>query len=183
VDSGAAGLETAEQNAREAARHFTGEREIAPGDVITVPTWLPHSLQHGVQVVEFQTPTYERLIVSSSQRVLTQEGWDSARAIDRMRLDVPPDPEPVVVAPGVDRIVSFDDFGVWRARLAAGAALTLPDLPYAVAYCISGRVRLPGLLSPVVLEAHEAAFIPAQAVPRPVQVLDDSLLLLAAPGL
>lgn len=182
VDDGATDLADEERAAREATRAFTAERELATGDVISVPTRVPHSLQHGVRVVEFQTPTYERLIVSSSQRVLTQTGWDSARAIGVMRLDLPPEPVAEVVAPGIDRIVSFDDFGVWRIRLADGQALTLPDhLPYAVACCISGRVRLGG--QGLELAEHEAAFIPGKAVGRPLVAVGNALLLVAAPDL
>ncbi|HEY5646608.1 MAG TPA: hypothetical protein VIS76_11725 [Pseudomonadales bacterium] len=184
IDAGSEGLEAEETAAREAARAFTDERELVPGDVISVPTWLPHSLQHGVRVVEFQTPTYERLIVSSSQRVLTQSGWDSERAIGQMRLDIPPDPPPEPIAPGVERIAAFEDFAVWRARVEVDGELALPtELPYAVIYCISGSIELGGPAGALTLSAHEAAFLPAAATGKPISAKQDSLLLVAAPGL
>ncbi|MGE0624265.1 MAG: hypothetical protein AB7I04_09345 [Pseudomonadales bacterium] len=184
VDAGADGLAAEERAALEATRAFTDERSLAPGDVISVPTRVPHSLQHGVRVVEFQTPTYERLIVSSTQRVLTQTGWDSERAVALMHLDTPPQPVPEPVAAGVDRIVAFEDFGVWRLRLPAGRVQSLPDhLPYAVAYCIEGRVQAGGRPAPLILSDDQAAFIPGSAVGQPLTALDDTLLLLAAPEL
>jgi len=183
VDAGAQGLDAEELAALAATRAFTDERELSPGDVITVPTRVPHSLQHGVRVVEFQTPTYERLIVSSTQQVRTQTGWDTERAIALMHLDSPPVTAPEAVSPGVDRIVSFEDFGVWRVRLQAGRELNLPnDLAFAVTYCIEGRVR-PGGDTSLVLAANEAAFIPGSAAGRPLIALDDALLLVAAPEL
>ncbi len=188
ADAGAEDVGHEERIAREATLAFTAERELAPGDVISVPSRIPHSLQHGVRVVEFQTPTYERLIISSTQRVLTQSGWDSADAIAQMHLDTPEEPGPEAIAPGLDRIAAFDDFGVWRIRLARADGISLPaHIPYAVAYCISGRVSLAGrqaaASSPLVLSAHEAAFIPHEAIGGLLAGEDDALLLVAAPGL
>ncbi len=55
---------------------------VRVGDIIRVPPFVPHSLQNGVQVVEFQTPTYERLILAFNQKVLTQNHWDTERALE-----------------------------------------------------------------------------------------------------
>lgn len=184
VDDGATHLSEAEERARQATLGFTEERELAPGDVIRVPTWIPHSLQPGVQVVEFQTPTYERYIVSASQRVLTQAAWDSAHAIEHMDLEAPDHPAPESLAPGIDRIVDFDEFGVWRARLGAGGTLSLPEgLPYAIAYCISGSARLGGASAPLELEPGGAAFVPGQSITQPIGAAGGALLLVAGPGL
>ena len=184
IDAGDSRLEEEEARARQAVLAFTAERSLRVGDVVSVPTWLPHSLQHGVRVVEFQTPTYERFIVASSQRVLTQDRWDSARAISRMRLDSPPDPAPEPVSRGVHRIVRFDDFGVWQAELDAGASVSLPGtLPYALALCLSGEIQLPGTGRELRLTDGQAAFVPAMAVGRAINATTTSRLLLAAPGL
>ena len=53
---GEPGLAAKEAAARSACLTFTDERALEVGDVIRVPTWVPHSLQQGVRVVEFQTP-------------------------------------------------------------------------------------------------------------------------------
>lgn len=182
IDAGAGGLDKQEAAARAEARTFTDERPLAVGDVIAVPVWVPHSLQPGVRVVEFQTPTYERFILSSSQKVLTQNGWDSARAVAGMRLDTPVDMPPEPVSDHVQRIVRFDEFGVWQAR--AARALTLPEsLPYALAFCVRGQTMLAGPGGGLNLGGGEAAFIPKRAIGSVIQGDADSLLLLAAPGL
>jgi len=58
---------------RESMNAFTHLRPLAVGDVVVVPLRLPHSLQHGVRTIEFQTPVYERKILSFAQQVLTQD--------------------------------------------------------------------------------------------------------------
>lgn len=184
IDDGGDGLETREAAARAACLTFTDERRLRVGDVIRVPTWLPHSLQQGVRVVEFQTPTYERFILSSSQKVLTQDRWDSAHAVANMRLDTPHDPPPEKVGEQAERIVQFDEFGVWQARLADDARITLPQAaPYALAFCITGRAMLQGPGSSLRLGPGEAALIPAGAIGFDIRADRDCLLLLAGPGL
>ncbi len=184
IDEGATGLETREAEARTACLTFTDERHLSVGDVIRVPTWLPHSLQQGVQVVEFQTPTYERFILSSSQKVLTQDRWDSAHAVANMQLDTPDDPQPEPVGEHAERIVQFDEFGVWQARLSGDAAVALPDAtPYALAFCITGTAFLQGPGGSLKLGAGEAALIPAGAIRFEIRADGDCRLLLAAPGL
>lgn len=76
-----------EKNLRETMDDFCGFVPLKSGDVINVPTHTPHALQHGVKVLEFQTPTYERLIISFAQKVLTQSHWDTTRAFDIMKLE------------------------------------------------------------------------------------------------
>jgi hypothetical protein len=184
VDAGESGLAAQEAAARSACLTFTDERALEVGDVIRVPTWVPHSLQQGVRVVEFQTPTYERYILSSSQQVLTQDRWDSAHAVERMQLDAPEEPALELVAEQCQRIVQFDEFGVWQARLPEGACITLPTTaPYAVAFCISGRIHLAGPHADLALAAGEAALIPGAAVGCDIAAHEEGLLLLAAPGL
>ena len=182
IDAGASGLEKQEAAARAEAMTFTDERPLAVGDVIAVPVWIPHSLQPGVRVVEFQTPTYERFILSSSQEVLTQSGWDSAHAVANMRLDTPVDAPPEPVGDRIQRIVRFDEFGVWQAR--PSCRLTLPEgLPYALAFCVRGRATLAGPGGSLALTRGGAAFIPRAAIGSAIQGDADSLVLLAAPGL
>lgn len=184
IDAGTPGLAVAETLAREATLAFTDELLLEVGDVVCVPTWVPHSLQQGVRVVEFQTPTYERFILSSSQKVLTQDRWDSAMAVERMQLDQPALSAPEKLGRTVERIVQFKEFGVWRATLRATETLKLPaGLPYALAFCVTGRVTLPGQQTTLELDAGQAAIIPAGAVDQVVSGEPGSLILLAAPGL
>src|SRR5690606_35807905 len=70
-----------EKEYKQAMNSFIALQPLAVGDVVTVPRLVPHALQHGVRVVEFQTPVYERKILSFGQKVLTQEHWDTVEAL------------------------------------------------------------------------------------------------------
>lgn len=170
-----------EQFARTTMESFTHLRELSVADVVKVPTWVPHSLQHGVRVVEFQTPTYERYIISFAQQVLTQDHWDYEHAIEHMSIDAPPVETFEDVAPGIERIATFDDFNVWRVDCATAVALTLPtQIPYAVCMAIGGTVNIAHLR----LAPEEACLVPALALPT-TQIAGDphSQVLIAAPTL
>ncbi len=140
---------------------FTELRRLAVGEVVVVPTWLPHSLQHGVRVIEFQTPIYERYILSFNQRVVTQDHWDTAAAVPRLRLDLPEIPCAEPVADGVACIAAAEAFRVWRVVLDPGARFTLPrHASYALCVVEHGGVRL----SALTLGAEDAAFVPGLAL-------------------
>ncbi|MCZ6617150.1 MAG: hypothetical protein O7E57_03375 [Gammaproteobacteria bacterium] len=165
IDSGEQVDEERERQARVAMEQFTELKPLKVGDVVTVPTWLPHSLQHGVRVVEFQTPVFERHIISFPQKVLTQEHWDSEIAIKRMTLEAPAEPDFVELCPGVERIASFDDFNVCRLTLTPNARFNLPQqVPYALCIALGGGIRV-GALS---LAPGEACFVPHSALQSPV---------------
>ncbi len=178
VATPAADTLAAEATLRGEMEAFSAMRNLIVGDVVRVPTWTPHSLQHGVRVVEFQTPTYERYIVSFAQKVLTQDHWDTEHAVARMHLETP---EPEVfesIAPGIERIARFSDFNVWRAALS-DAPLELPGhLPYAVCMCIDGDIAV-GAVS---LQAEEAALVPAEGIASTL-LTGPGRVLIAAPGL
>ncbi|MBF0288319.1 MAG: hypothetical protein HQM14_10920 [SAR324 cluster bacterium] len=70
-----------EKELREKVYEFVGNCEVKVGDVVTFPTHQMHSLQHGIKVIEFQTPHYERLIVMFGQKVLNQNHWDTKKAV------------------------------------------------------------------------------------------------------
>ena len=70
-----------EKNLRQEMNSFTSMHTLRVGDVISIPTYTPHALQHGVRAIEFQTPHYERQILSFAQKVLTQSDWDTESAI------------------------------------------------------------------------------------------------------
>lgn len=168
-----------EAGARAHMESFAAMRELRVADVVQVPTWTPHALQHGVRVVEFQTPTYERFIISFAQQVQTQRHWDSAHAIASMHIDEPAAETIEYVADGVERIARFDDFNVWRVALHIAAPLRLPaELPYAVCMCLTGAVQV-GALN---LEAEQACFVPHVALPQ-MNLTGSGQLLIAAPKL
>ena len=168
-----------EARARSHMNSFTAMRSLRVGDVVRVPTWTPHSLQHGVRVVEFQTPTYERYIISFAQQVLTQDHWDTEHAVARMSLDAPVPEQFEQVAEGIERIARFNDFNVWRVNLdAAGGASAPSNLPYLVAMCIDGAARI----GPLELTAEQACLCPPGALAR-LPMSGTGRLLLAAPGL
>lgn len=190
IDAGEVVAAAREAELRANMERFTAMRPLAVGDVVAVPTWLPHSLQHGVRVIEFQTPTYERYILSFAQKVRTQDHWDTADAVPHMRLDAPAEPEFARLDPGVERIVAFDDFRVWRVALAPGEQRELPEHPsYLVCMAVQGEVTLGELR----LGPEQAAFVPASALEHPLRRRRDGRLtnagaspatvLLAAPDL
>ena len=78
-------LRQEEKEPRQKAYAFIGRVSVEVGDVVTFPALQVHSLQHGIRVIEFQTPHYERLIVMFAQKVLTQNHWDTDRAMDQHR--------------------------------------------------------------------------------------------------
>ena len=169
-----------EQRLRKTMNDFTALQSLNVGDVVKVPTWTPHALQHGVRVVEFQTATYERYIISFAQQVVTQDHWDSPHAIARMRLEPPAPPVFEQVQQGIERIVKFDDFNVWRCRQVS-KPLQLPQhIPYAVCMCIEGQVQVGDLT----LGSEEACFVPKAAIDQHLLIQGtEAQTLIAAPAL
>lgn len=121
-----------EQQARSYMNTFSALYPLVVGDVIKVPCYVPHALQHGVRTLEFQTPVYERKILSFAQKVLTQPHWDTEAALENI-LCVAPQPKvlPILFATEngtikVEEVVRFDDFCVVRINLAAYSTYALP---------------------------------------------------------
>ncbi|XOV84104.1 MAG: hypothetical protein ACFHXK_03090 [bacterium] len=179
-EQGALDLTDDEAQARAHMNSFTALRELRVGDVVKVPTWTPHALLHGVRVVEFQTQTYERFIISFAQQVVTQNHWDSQHAIARMHVDAPAPEDFEAVQAGVERIASFSDFNVWRVDFAeTSAPLRLPDtVPYAVCMCLTGSVEI----GDERYLPEEACFIPFSGLPT-TRIAGSGKLLVAAPSL
>ncbi|MEM7096654.1 MAG: hypothetical protein AAF541_00230 [Pseudomonadota bacterium] len=173
------GDEAIELELRATMESFTSMRPLSVGDVVKVPTWTPHALQHGVRVVEFQTATYERFIISFAQKVLTQNHWDSQTAVAKMSLDAPEPPSFQNVGPGIERIVEFSDFNVWRAQ--ACESVDLPKhVPYAVCMSLADGVTIADLT----LQAEEACFIPYQAIQQGITIHNQRrTVLISAPNL
>lgn len=115
-------LLSSERRLRGEVEALLGRYPLGEGDVACLPPGVLHSLQHGVKVVEFQTPSYERLIAMFAQKVLTQPQWDTAAALELMEKR-PYRPPPLVELPveqeGVTchLAVDFPQFSVVRYRL------------------------------------------------------------------
>jgi hypothetical protein len=160
-----AALVIQEQQAREYMNSFSALHALCVGDVVKIPCFVPHALQHGVRTLEFQTPVYERKILSFAQKVLTQPHWDTRAALENILLKTPAQDElPVVFASdtiSVEQIVNFDDFNVVRIRLCANTTYALPPqnsyaliMPVASAcYFLSSAVELN-------IAAETAIFVP-----------------------
>lgn len=150
-----------EERLRLAMEAFTALRPLRVGDVVKVPLRVPHSLQHGVRTVEFQTPVYERMILSFAQKVLTQATWDTPAAAAVLELG-PPEPEPLEMTAQGDgwveeRIVQFEDFAVYRLSLDAGASYpVVPADHYRLLMAVGGELSLAGS----VVEGDQAVLLP-----------------------
>ncbi|MGK2915259.1 MAG: hypothetical protein ACSLE5_12580 [Porticoccaceae bacterium] len=152
-----------EEQLRAAMNRFTQSKPLKVGDVVKVPRLVPHALQHGVRTVEFQTPVYERKILSFAQKVLTQEHWDTRAAVALMSVETPPDDAGEIVEIGVglrrELVVGFEDFDVQRLTLTPGAEWRWPaDGDYALAMTLVGCVSV----GEVLLEPESAALVPAR---------------------
>ncbi|MGL6160244.1 hypothetical protein [Microbulbifer sp.] len=140
-------LHEEEERLRAAMDSFTALRPLEVGDVISVPTHTPHSLQHGVRTVEFQTPVYERKILSFAQKVLTQEHWDTEEALAKVQLDTPEQAPFLELESGDhfvrERIVDFDDFTVDRIRFSApGSYRLISGESYRIAMVVGDKLAL-----------------------------------------
>ena len=131
---------------------FSRLQPLEEGDVVQIPTKVPHALQHGVRVVEFQTPDYERKIISFAQRVLNQSHWDSEEALAMMRMDMPAQPEAETLATPkesrarLERLASFPDFDALRLTLPPEAEHRLDARDsYQLLIGVTGAVRIDDL--------------------------------------
>lgn len=174
--------EEAAQRARMEA--FIHVDPLQVGDVVKVPCYTPHSLLHGVRTVEFQTPVYERKILSFAQKVLTQSHWDTEEAMELVSLD-PPEPAqlPLVAEDSncrVEEVVDFEDFRVERLTLRSGAEHNLvAGGEYAVIMAVTGGLQVNQRL----LAAEEAVLLPAGDQPQSLRFTGagQGVILLARP--
>ncbi len=117
-------LQNEEKQRREELYDFVGNHQVGVGDVITFPPCHLHSLQHGIRVVEFQTPHYERLILMSGQKVLTQDYRDTAKALSLLKPEAyrssPPQELGKTEEWQKERVVDFPDFSVERIIIRPG---------------------------------------------------------------
>ncbi|MEP0202560.1 MAG: hypothetical protein ABJ084_00420 [Halioglobus sp.] len=174
-----------ERREREHMDSFSAYRPLRMGDVVRVPLQLPHSLLHGVRTIEFQTPVYERMILSFAQRVLTQQHWDTEAALASMRL-LPPQDEPALVVSDsggvlVQKIVDFDQFSVLRFRFEAGSSMSLSCSPVVrMGMVVDGLLTLDGQ----VFRSEEAVLVPRNGAQNTVleASMEGAVFLLAIPA-
>lgn len=181
-----------EQHKREAMYSFTAVQPLRIGDVVKVPCCTPHALQHGVRTVEFQTPVYERKIISFAQKVLTQSHWDTEEALEKTVLDQSPISLLKLIFSDenllIEQVVVFDDFEVHRIRVsAAGCYEIAPADHYHLLMVIAGTIECYAKVShhvPVVqYVSGQALLLPASLNnARWVAGADGAILLLAMPS-
>ena len=127
-EEGSAQEHERERTLREQMERFTLLLPLRVGDIVPVPQLFPHALQHGVRTVEFQTPSYERKIISFAQKVLTQDDWDTGEAVAEMLLEPPPTRLPAVPSVpdnvAIEGVVDFPDFDVVRVSIRPGTSWT-----------------------------------------------------------
>ena len=165
IDSGDTGKVADENLLRSKMYDFTAMRDIREGDVITVEPLVPHSLQHGVRVIEFQTAHYERYILSFGQKVLTQDHWDTDAAITMVKTD-PSDFSPV---PDQELITDFDEFQVRRFTVKPGEELTVQAQGYAMMIGVTGELSA----GEVTVAPESAWLLPASSHSTVYQNLKD----------
>ncbi|MBE8717135.1 hypothetical protein C4F51_08035 [Cellvibrio sp. KB43] len=187
-----AGLQEQEKSLRQQMDAFTALQPLKVGDVVKIPCGVPHALQHGVRTVEFQTPVYERNILSFAQKVLTQTAWDTEKALPGVSLDQPDSLQLDVLQqqPGkytLEQVAAFDDFVVQRLTLLAGQTFDwLNDGRYALLLLIQGKLALQSAAWSQHLDAADA-INPASLVPATLSRLHlrasagDAIILLARP--
>ena len=159
-------LSAQEQSLREKVAEFVGDCPVKVGDIVSFPVLKMHSLRHGIKVIEFQTPHYDRLIVMFSQKVLTQNHWDTAAALNKMLPEVYQQPELEVLHKSagllVERFVDFPQFTAERISLETGHIWD-DQLggQYHLLINVSGQaVVLPENGNSVILNPEEALFLP-----------------------
>ncbi len=177
-------LRREEEAARATMDGFTRLLPLKVGDVVKVPTLTPHALQHGVRTVEFQTPVYERKILSFAQKVLTQSHWDTDEAVALMEVETR-EPEPLVTVEKasdylLEQVVCFDDFEVQRLTLEPGCRFAVPHRDtYKVIMTVTGSVACGGCR----FGPEQAFLLPRCAGDGAVAALGDkpAVLLIARP--
>jgi hypothetical protein len=150
-----------EQRHRKAMNAFTALQPLSRGDVVRVPPLTPHSLQHGVRVVEFQTPHYERYILSFAQKVLTQPEWDTDVAIDRVNWTAAFETGLPLLAKSnqytVHGIADFDEFRVQKVSIDAGGRYRFQQDRYSIVMGLDGN----GSINGVAVSPEGALLLPA----------------------
>jgi len=172
-----------ETELRQAMNSYVAHHPLAVGDVVTVPRLVPHALQHGVRVIEFQTPVYERKILSFAQKVLTQTHWDTEVALGLVDMDFAQLQRPECLNDDpqllVERIVNFEDFEVLRIQLDGSYLLSSND--YSVLMIVQGSLSLNAAGKTNCFETGQALLIPKAENNWSVSSNAPCIFLLASP--
>lgn len=171
-----------EQRRRDVMNRFTQLQPLNIGDVVTVEKRVPHSLQHGVRVVEFQTPHYERYILSFGQKVLTQDHWDTHEALTRAVTEAQQIPEPEAVADGVDLITNFDAFHVLRLRLSDDVARLLDGKGYQIVMGVEGACTIKSGIAETEIGTEQAVYCGPSRAGWTIEGASGSMVLVAREG-
>ena len=177
-----------EKKWRQDMKEFIYHHPLKKGDVVKVPCRVPHSLQHGVRVVEFQTPVYERKILSFGQKVLTQADWDTEEAMTLALTDVAQWEEPELLSPPSDyrleRIVHFDDFQVQRLTVARTCKIPLNIRVNTLMMLIQGAALFTSVVQEDErgIEPGQAYWMTSEMSPHDLMVESGSIVLVAMPN-
>jgi hypothetical protein len=168
---------------RRVMNSFVAQHPLVIGDVVAVPKLVPHALQHGVRVVEFQTPVYERKILSFGQKVLTQEDWDTEVALELVDMDFT-ELQPSVVLHDtqqlrIERIVNFDEFQVQRIQLDGG--FVLGGDSYSIVTVVQGDLMLHRMGETDSYTAGQALVVPKAGRGWRISGTNSCILLVASP--
>ena len=155
-----------EERLRDKASDFVGDLPVKVGDIISFPVFQIHSLRHGIKVVEFQTPHYERLILMFAQKVLTQNHWDTEDAIIKMETEVYHPPKLDCIHNSeyldVERFTDFPQFNFDRIRMAPKNTYEIQlDGRYQLLIIISGIAAVVSNTGKSIkLKKEESLFLP-----------------------
>ena len=152
-------LAAQENKFRNAMNEFTAQRNLNVGDVVHVNPYIPHSLQHGIRVIEFQTPHYERYILSFAQKVLTQNHWDTKKALDKVQLNLEKEPEIQQISEAESLIADFEEFKATRIVLQPGTDKVIDIDTYCLVVGVEGTLKL----GKQRLDPEDGYYIPACA--------------------
>lgn len=176
-------LFSAEHELRKTMNSFVASHPLVLGDVVAVPKRVPHALQHGVRVVEFQTPVYERKILSFGQKVLTQSHWDTEEALELVNLDFSQLQASELLVDSsvlrIERIVNFNDFEVRRVQFEGG--YDFHGDTYFILMVLDGQLILNGSKRALHVHSGVATLIPPSKVGWTVSSSEPCLFLLASP--
>ncbi len=157
-----------EKQKREIMDSYAGYLKLNIGDVIRVPTFIPHALQHGVKVIEFQTATYERFILSFAQKVLTQNHWDTEKALEIMTITPPAKTELEVITNNdsycEECVCSFKEFHSSRLKIKADKIIEFSSIDnYRILFHVAGKLSINSNKTiDIEVEQGSCIFIPAK---------------------
>lgn len=172
-----------EKKKRQEMDSFAGYLKLNIGDVIRVPVFVPHALQHGVKVIEFQTPTYERYIISFAQKVLTQENWDTDKAFENINLLFPQKSELEVLNHNEyyteELVCSFDEFKSSRFTVKTNYEFTLDSQNYyRILFNVNGTLQIiVNLNNKINIMPGTCIFLPAATSVKLIAYTDVTFLI------